>query len=214
MTTVDGGTPKGRRVRITMLALLGAAVVALAAWQVVAHGSLSAVRIAVDAAPVQCDGAEVGLYPGITDDPFQDDVQQPLIVLEDGMRCSIRFAVVNDGWVDAAIEVAGLPMLADDMAWPLTAVMVNPNGQTRLPDNESAAEFAIEGLHVLPTERLGFTAIVDYDAAKTENVAQCTRFSAEPIYVRVNVLGVTRDIRAAPETPVWYASGTNAECDL
>jgi hypothetical protein len=221
MTTVDGGSPKvagagpaGRRIRIAVVALLGAAVLAFAAWQVVAHVSLSAIRISVDAAPVQCDGAEVDLYPGITDDPFQDDVQQPLIVLEEGMRCSIRFAVVNDGWMDAAIDAAVLPMLADGMAWPLTAVMVSPNGQTRLPDDESAAVFAIEGLQVPAAERLGFSAIVDDDAGKAENVARCTRFSAGPISVRVSVLGVSREIHAAPETAVWYGVGDNEECEL
>lgn len=220
MTTVEGDAPKDaptgqriRRVRTVVIALLTLAVLTVAVWQTVAHLTLGSVRIAVDSAPVQCEGTEVDLYPGFADDHFQEDVQRPLVVLEDGMRCSIRFFVVNDGWTDAATVAAGLPMLAEDMAWPLSAVMVNPNGQTRLPDNESAAEFSVEGLSVPPGERLELTAIVDYDPSKAQNVSRCSRFSGAPVYVRVTVLGVTRDVQAAPETPVWYGPGDAAECE-
>ncbi|WP_405374512.1 MULTISPECIES: hypothetical protein [unclassified Microbacterium] len=225
-TSAESPTPVRRRRR--RVALIGAIIVVaaltgLAVWQVVAQTAVGGIRIVYDAAPVRCVGGAVSTDPGVDapvspDDPdpgvyFDDEFQNLRVDLVGGVTCGIRMHVTNDGWTDVEITTIGVPGMAADALWPVRAVMVTPNGQTRLDDADRDARFSIEGISVAAGERASFTVIVEYDGSKSANMSSCSSWTPAAPYALVSAAGVEKTVMSPEEFTVQYRAGTADDCD-
>ena len=208
-----------RRPGVRPALVVGVVVVGFVAWLVAIQVLLGSVRIAYDAEPVRCDGAEVGLYPGYDeDDPgqslyFDEQFHDPLVELSPGGVCGIRMHVVNDGWADVVVEKVGMPMMDQTLSGPLDAVMVNPNGQTRLPDTEnSAAEFLLEGPIVVPAGATQSFVVVVEDSGDYAALGECTFVRTPGPYAVLTAATFTRQVDSAPTDGFWYFRSGDEEC--
>lgn len=182
-------TARGRG-RIVAWAVVGGlallAVVGLLVWQSVVQSALSGVRVTYDADPIRCQGAEVGVYPGVADDDgdgalfFDEEFQQAGVELTPGMRCALRIQVVNEGWTDIEVTEVFLRFFGEGSGLAFSDVMVGPNGQARLPlvesdgfVNDIDAAFRIDGgIPVSPEQPHVFVAVFDY--AGDAQMAECS----------------------------------------
>lgn len=210
----------GRGVTVTV-AIAGVAALALIGWFVAVQVSLSNVRIAYDAAPVRCDGANVGLYSSDDADgttaevPFDDRLLSPVVDVTPGMLCAVRLHIVNTSWAAVEVMMVGAPMMGSEMSTPLRALHVNPNGQTRLPDTvEGSAEFLIEGGITVPAGGSQTLLVVIDASGVRDGLSPCTALRPSSPYVVVQLAGLSRHVASDEEDGIWYRRGSAAECDF
>lgn len=198
----------------------GVAALALVGWFAAVQVSLSNVRIAYDAAPVRCEGANVGLYSGDDADgtaaevPFDDRFLSPVVDVTEGMLCAVRLHIVNTSWVEIEVTTVGAPMMGSEMSTPLRALHVNPNGQTRLPDTvEGSAEFLVEGGITAPAGGSQTLLVVIDASGVRDGLGQCIALRPSSPYVIVQLAGLSRHVTSDDDDGIWYRRGSAAECD-
>lgn len=219
---VAAGSPSRRVARGVVVAVVaGVAALALIGWFVAAQVSLSSVRIVYDAAPVRCEGANVGLYAADGGDgaagevPFDDRFLSPVVDVTEGMLCAIRLHIVNTSWMEVEVTTVGVPMMGSEMSTPLRALHVNPNGQTRLPDTvEGSAEFLIEGGITVPVGGSQPLLVVIDASGVRDGLGQCVALGPLSPYVVVQLADISRHVASADEDGIWYRRGSAAECDF
>ncbi|MEI2270053.1 hypothetical protein OHB93_12095 [Microbacterium sp. No. 7] len=214
------GEPRSRALLIAAIAV-GAIAVVVAGWQIAAWTALGAVRIVYDARPVACEGAEVTLDPPGASDEFLSDggfagdetFYSPVVGVEPGMTCGVRFFVVNDGWSEVDARAVALPGMQEEFVSLIRPTMVNPNGQMRLADTDDAAVFAIEGMPVPAGDQQSFTVILEANAEDAGGYDQCSGFMPRPPRVTVSALGVERTVASPEDSGIWYSDGARSDCD-
>ncbi len=205
---------RGRVVAWAVIASIAVlAVVGLLVWQSLVQSALGGVRVTYDADPVRCQGAEVGLFPGITPDGeypddvpyelyFDEEFHRPLVDLERGMRCTLRIHVINDGWAEVRVTQLLLRHFGESSGLAVQAVGVSPNGSEPLqltdsygfPDAIDAA-FAIEGgLGVPAGFSQMFVAVFEY--GNDASMGTCGATSVNVPVMTVEALG--QSATAAP----------------
>ncbi len=121
--------------------------------------------------------------------------------------------VVNDGWADVVVEKVGMPMMDQTLSGPLDAVVVSPNGQTRLADTEdSAAEFLLEGSIVVPAGVTQSFVVVVEDSGDDAALGECTYIRSPGPYVVLTAATFTRKVESDPTDAFWYFRPGDEEC--
>lgn len=218
VASAGGGTR--RRWLIAAAAALVVLAVAAAGWQIVARSAVGSVRIAYDARPIVCEGGEATVSPdpsglsGPDAFAFDEETYQWSVGVVPGMTCGLRFHVVNDGTIDAAVSEVVLPGLGEEMATLMRPASVNPNGQVRLADTDGDAVFEISGgIGVAGGTSETFIVILEDEPADADLYSACGGYAPPGPKVVVGALGVTRDIAAPPEGDILYIDGSTGDCD-
>lgn len=208
-----------RVVLITALAV-GVIAVVIAGWQIAAWTAVGSVRIVYDARPIVCEGAEVTLDPsgesdwfGAGDVRWDETFYAPVVGVEAGMTCGLRFFVVNDGWANVDAVRVELPGMQEEFVSLVRPTMVNPNGQTRLVDAEDGAVFAIEGMPVPAAGQQSFTVVLEANPEDADGYEACSGFIPRAPRVTVSALGVERTVASPEDAAIGYYSGARAGCD-
>lgn len=208
--TAEAPVPKrtrrlGRRA-IAGLALAALVLVGWAAWARVSATAVGGVRVIYDAQPIVCEGSEVGVRPS-AENP---ELLQPVVSLADGMRCELRIQVVNDSWSEVTVTTVGLEGLSSPNPLALEPAFVNPNGQERTDDRQTAF-FEITGGIVVPAGGSAtFTAVIDYGGGA--EMVTCASQGWGVAVVTVTALGATREVRPAAEDVIWFQEGSLTSC--
>jgi hypothetical protein len=206
------------RRRTWIAASVGAAAMLVLAWQVAALSAVGGVRVAYDAMPVVCEGAEVTLDPPVPDAQdagqagYSEEFHSPVVGVMPGMTCGLRLHVINDGWTDVDLSELVLPGMQEEFASPVRPRIVTPNGQVRLPDRDDAAAFDIEGLPLPAGTRQTLTVILDTDEADVDLYGPCSGVTPRGPQVVVSALGTVRAVDAPAEADVSYLNGSQDDC--
>lgn len=214
---VDEATRSRRRptrAKRTILAVLGAAVVALVGWQVVVQSALAGVRVVYDALPVACEGGEVGLAPAIANDDlggadgffFDEQMHHIAIDVQPDLDCGIRVHVVNDGWATVGISEATLPGLGESVNSLVVPVSVSPNPLGGPIDREGDAVLLMDGLLVAPDTSQVLVFRVQSNPSDDDAFTECGAVTPLGPRIVVTVWSAVRQIAAPPEGDIVYAS--------
>lgn len=199
--------PRRRWPVVLGCALLALALVAWATWSGVSSAAVGGVRVTYDAQPLACEGSELGTMPDAANPAFL----QPAVALTPGMRCELKIQVVNDGRSDVTVTDVALLGLGNGNPLGIEAVLVNPNGQLRIPNDRGAAIFEIEGGITVPAGTTAtFTAVLDYDGGA--EMVECSAQGMNIPAVTVTSLGATREVQPPAEDMLWFHAGSFESC--
>lgn len=192
-------------VAVGIVVLVG--LVAGIGWWAASATALNGVRVVYDAAPLRCDGAEVGAMPGLSDEDmlFDEQFHTPYVALTPGMQCGLRFHVLNEGWTDVAVDRITLMLFGADAGLELSDVFVNPNGHERVPSadgGELDAHLAVAELAIPAGGAQALTAVFSY--AGSTRIAECTSIWLNVPVVTVAALGAARDVQPPAEAVIGF----------
>ncbi len=188
---------------IAVVALLAGS---FATWRAVTVSALDGVTIEYDSRPVECSGTEVG-----DTDAAQLSYFAPVVVLDEGMECVLRFHVANDGWATVQVDSVTLAMLGSDNVLGLEAHFVNPNGPDGV-DVEGGRTFALDfsPVQVLSGESTTFEAWFGYGGGAV--LAECASQGTNIPRVTVSVPGASAEVASSERQLIWFQEGSLEEC--
>lgn len=212
-TDIEGAGTGSTKLPVRLvLALIGLVVLGFGAWFGTAHWAISGTKVVLDAQPFECAGDEVTRY---ADDAFATEDQamwRHAIELREGLDCSIRFHVVNEGWRSVNVESIVLPFLGAESALP-TATSLGPHGDPAvLPpiDARVDAAFTISGSPLESDDRETFVARLasNADGCVSEGGAIIVPAPA----VVVSAWGISRTIQPVA-SELAFLGTADSSCD-
>ncbi|AYF97144.1 hypothetical protein [Protaetiibacter intestinalis] len=208
-TAEDSPAAPTRSRRIVWLAVVLVVVLALSlvGWRVAAASATDGVTIGYDTDPVRCDGTEVGARL----DP-ETAITRPVVVLDEGMDCVLRFVVANDGWAELQLAKVSLAGFATDNVYGLSATLLNP-GVDGGDDVEGARDFTLpDGSLLLPP---GSTSVVEVGIRYAGDAAmsRCSAVGMSIPTVRVTSgWGADATVTMPRWQLVWFQQGSLEDC--
>ncbi len=193
--------------------VLGSVILAVGIWQGLAAWALGSVKVVHDAAPISCTGTTVGttadLGPTVID---EGDFVLPMVRFQKAMECALTFHVVNGAPVDVAIEGVGLRLMGEDNPLGFTPRAVVPSSGTLVQELGSIdGYFRIDqGLAVLAGghTRMGVVFVQD----REPRYMDCARLELRVETVRLEFLGVRRDVGVGDQDAIAFHRGDPATC--
>ncbi|MFE6735032.1 hypothetical protein [Microbacterium sp. NPDC057650] len=205
--SVESAPPALHRSRRRLLAGLGVAVAAGAivagGYLWAAHSAVAAVHAGYDAEPVECDTAEVASV-----DVLHDGYLHPTVPLQDGMTCTLRIHVSNDGWADARIDAVTVNGFGTDNPLGLRAESVSPNGGTAVGSDDAAAFALSPEVSIAPGETTLIEVVLSY--AGGASMVECSSQGWDIPVVTVSALGATTAVQ--PGEQIFFFQGDPATC--
>lgn len=211
MTVKDAHpAPAGTRlVQGVVLVVVALGMFAFGLWRGDAHDSLSSVSVGYDALPVSCDDAPV--LETAVDTEGGGQLLRPLVVLTEGMACTLRIQVVNDGPGEVAATQVSLEHMAPGSLLGLEAHFVNPNGQTRVVDAMTSG-FLLADPVIVPAGGIATLEVVFSQVGVAEMV-ECSSMGLNLPTVTITTLGVEHMATPSVRDQIWFQQGHPDTCD-
>ena len=201
-----GPAARPARRRFWVVAAAGLLAVLAIAAVLASRSAVDGVIVYQDAEPLVCEGEEVFPYS-------QDDaagLAVPTVVLAEGMGCTLRVHLRNEGWADVTIDAVRLAMMGDFAQVDLDPVSVRPNGSSPRTVDDDDALVPLTEVHLAPGQtmllesrfRYGGDAVLD----------DCSSLSWSPTIVEFSAFGASRAVNAPLD--VRFALQDPRECAL
>lgn len=206
------GTGSDERLAPTRKHRMVWAAAAVAVLALLVGGAILASRSAVDgvtafydAEPLHCEGSEVFPYADEWDDT---GATLPSVVLAEGMECSVRVLVRNDGWADVSLDAVRLTAMGRDAALGMRPMSVSPNGDRPQPIDGIDMRVPLTAITLPAGESMMLESRFEYlGDAKLE---ECSSASWTPATVEFSAFGSSRT--ATPPLALRFAQGDPREC--